>query len=191
MFQEQRMSRKRGLPIVLSGLSNSAASWNAYEREGYQTQVLKSAESLLVDECQQLFASSAFKERLAGLRSGAMHTGSIAPSALSIASSSSASYPLSSGSSRASFPSYGDSGLSSINHSPASDSPHPGKPGQMGSADLKYWLIEELPNVWKLISSLSGCRPGSQPVATVLLTMCLARHFPADEVRLLLQSVAF
>lgn len=165
MFHEQRMSRKRGLPAVLSRLRGSTGAWPEYEREAYQAEVLKNAESLLVGEFRRLFASPAFQECLTHLRSGAVH-----------------SPPPPSSSSSSSLP---DSGFSSgTGNTPASQS------FASGVSHPRTWLSEELPNVWKLVSALSGCRAGSQPVATVLLTLCFADHLQAEEVRLLLQSTA-
>ncbi|RYP08966.1 hypothetical protein DL764_001577 [Monosporascus ibericus] len=164
IFHEQRMSRKRGLPVMLSRLRSSTAAWREYEREAYQAEVLKSAESLLVGECRRLFASPAFHERLAHLRSGAMH-----PPPPSSSSSSS----------------FHDGGFSSGTSNTAASQSF-----ASSVSNPKTWLSEELPNVWKLVSALSGCRAGSQPVAAVLLTLCFAEHLQAEDVRLLLQSTA-
>lgn len=159
IFHEQRMSRKRGLPAMLSRLRGSTAAWQEYEREAYQAEILNNAESILVGECRRLFTSPAFKERLADLQSGAILSSPRSPS-----SSSSYESRISSGT--------GNTGASccfapSLSHS-------------------KTWLLEELPNVWKLVSALSGCRAGSQPVATVLLTLCFADHLQAEQLRMLL-----
>lgn len=163
MCHEQRMSRKRGLPAILSALRISAATWDEYERQGYQAEILESAESLLVHECRELFSSSAFKHRLSHLHSPLTpHTPS---------SSSSLD---------------GDGGFENPGGNTAA--PHQSVFMYQTTSHLRVWLSEELPNVWKLISALSGCRAGSQPVATTLLTLCFAQRLRADDAALLLHS---
>lgn len=162
IFYEQRMSRKRGLPTMLSRIRSSTAGWHEYEREAYESEILKNAESLLVGECRRLSTSATFKERLAQLRSGDIQ----------FPTSSSFSTPHDSGISSG----RGDTSASQVSTS--------------GFSHPKDWLSEELPNVWELVSALSGCRPGSQSVAAVLLTLSFADHLRADEMRLLLESIA-
>ncbi|PHH66867.1 hypothetical protein CDD81_5219 [Ophiocordyceps australis] len=166
MFHEQRMSRRRGLPALLSKLRDTSTSWQQHERDGYQTEILTSAEDLLVSECRHLFESKVFKERLSHLRSGALH--SPPPSS----SASASSPPLTDG--------------------PGSDMFNVGSPSLFASDALhaKVWLSEELPNVWKLVSVLSGCRASSESVTSMLLTLCFADHLQMDQARQLLQRTA-
>lgn len=49
---EQRLSRNRRLPGVIASLSRSAQSWSAWERTGFQEELVNSAEAVLVSECR-------------------------------------------------------------------------------------------------------------------------------------------
>ncbi|KXS93460.1 hypothetical protein AC579_3493 [Pseudocercospora musae] len=49
---EQRLSRNRRLPGVIASLSRSAQSWSAWERTGFQEQLVNSAEAVLINECR-------------------------------------------------------------------------------------------------------------------------------------------
>ncbi|CAH0052361.1 unnamed protein product [Clonostachys solani] len=50
MADEQRQSRGRRLPQVLSGVYGSSSQWSDWERKGFQEEILKTAESMLTVE---------------------------------------------------------------------------------------------------------------------------------------------
>ncbi|UKZ89806.1 uncharacterized protein TrAFT101_004847 [Trichoderma asperellum] len=50
----QRLSRNRKLPTVLSDLRASAMSWSEWEAQGYKSEIVRSAESILAAERKKL-----------------------------------------------------------------------------------------------------------------------------------------
>ncbi|VUC23612.1 unnamed protein product [Clonostachys rosea] len=50
MADEQRQSRGRRLPHVISGVYGSSSQWSDWERKGFQEEILKTAESMLTVE---------------------------------------------------------------------------------------------------------------------------------------------
>jgi hypothetical protein len=195
MLHQQRLSRRRGLPVVLSALRESSRNWSEYEREAYQAEILNHAETLLGNECQQFFAGPAFKERLDQLRSAHSTPQPHRSSPSSVPSALPSPCP-SAFSCSPSQPTH--------HHHQHHHRQHRYQRSRGGSnSDLgtcvpspvgvshsrpRTWLSEELPNVWKLVSALSGCSASSQPVAMTLLILCFSNHLAQDEMKQLLQS---
>ncbi|KAI4210940.1 MAG: hypothetical protein LQ351_006259 [Letrouitia transgressa] len=50
---DQRMSRHRGLPMLLTELRQRSTQWMPWERRGYEDEILKSAEQLCASECEE------------------------------------------------------------------------------------------------------------------------------------------
>lgn len=50
LAHEQRLSRKRGLPQVITDVHNVTNQWSDWERNGFQEEILKTAESMLTSE---------------------------------------------------------------------------------------------------------------------------------------------
>lgn len=50
LAHEQRLSRKRGLPQVITDVHNVSSQWSDWERNGFQEEILKTAESMLTSE---------------------------------------------------------------------------------------------------------------------------------------------
>jgi hypothetical protein len=50
LTHEQRLSRKRGLPQVLSDVHTATGQWSDWERNGFQEEILKIAETMLTSE---------------------------------------------------------------------------------------------------------------------------------------------
>lgn len=50
LAHEQRLSRKRGLPQVLSDVHTATGQWSDWERNGFQEEILKTAETMLTSE---------------------------------------------------------------------------------------------------------------------------------------------
>jgi hypothetical protein len=60
LAHEQRLSRKRGLPQVITDVHGAAGQWSDWERNGFQEEILKTAESMLTSE------GGSARQRLAG-----------------------------------------------------------------------------------------------------------------------------
>lgn len=60
LAHEQRLSRKRGLPQVITNVHDAAGQWSDWERNGFQEEILKTAESMLTSE------GGSARQRLAG-----------------------------------------------------------------------------------------------------------------------------
>ncbi|TQN66295.1 Transcription factor radR, partial [Colletotrichum shisoi] len=56
LYQEQRLSRNRRLPRLLSTLQSAAKGWSEWERRGFQEQIAMGAEELLVQELRTFIA---------------------------------------------------------------------------------------------------------------------------------------
>ncbi|TID02369.1 hypothetical protein CH35J_003453 [Colletotrichum higginsianum] len=56
LYQEQRLSRNRRLPRLLSTLQSAAKGWSEWERRGFQEQIAMGAEELLVKELRTFVA---------------------------------------------------------------------------------------------------------------------------------------
>ncbi|GJC96127.1 hypothetical protein ColKHC_04953 [Colletotrichum higginsianum] len=56
LYQEQRLSRNRRLPRLLSTLQSAAKGWSEWERRGFQEQIAMGAEELLVQELRTFVA---------------------------------------------------------------------------------------------------------------------------------------
>lgn len=50
---DQRVSRNRHLPALISEIQEKSAEWSAWERRGYQDETLKIAESICALECRE------------------------------------------------------------------------------------------------------------------------------------------
>lgn len=55
---EQRLSRNRRLPELLSELRKQSATWGAWQCRGYQDEILKTAEQIFARECNQFWGFS-------------------------------------------------------------------------------------------------------------------------------------
>jgi hypothetical protein len=64
LSSEQRLSRMRRLPAFLAAVRDSSTGWTQWEKQGYQDEILKSAESILGAECNKFSQSSALKDEL-------------------------------------------------------------------------------------------------------------------------------
>ncbi|KAH6844761.1 hypothetical protein B0I37DRAFT_406399 [Chaetomium sp. MPI-CAGE-AT-0009] len=51
---EQRLSLNRRLPELLGELRRCSATWNSWQRRGYQAEILKAAEEICAAECREL-----------------------------------------------------------------------------------------------------------------------------------------
>lgn len=50
LAEEQRLSRNRRLPKVISDISRAADGWSSWERRGFHEEILKTAESMVITE---------------------------------------------------------------------------------------------------------------------------------------------
>lgn len=50
---EQRLSRNRRLPTVLASVCDNATKWSSWERRGFQEEILKATEAMLLSECRE------------------------------------------------------------------------------------------------------------------------------------------
>ncbi|KAF4311780.1 hypothetical protein GTA08_BOTSDO12548 [Botryosphaeria dothidea] len=64
LSNHQRMSRKRHLPGIVAGLRSSASNWSSWEKEGFQHEILRTAENLLVEELRDSSRNGDLQERL-------------------------------------------------------------------------------------------------------------------------------
>lgn len=64
LSNEQRLSRMRRLPAFLVAIHDSSSNWAKFERQAYQDEILKSAESILSAECSMFSHSRALKDEL-------------------------------------------------------------------------------------------------------------------------------
>lgn len=64
LSNEQRLSRMRRLPAFLVAIHDSSSNWAKCERQAYQDEILKSAESILSAECSMFSHSRALKDEL-------------------------------------------------------------------------------------------------------------------------------
>lgn len=62
LSNEQRLSRNRRLPGILAELREKSKGWTQWERQGYEDEILKSAESILVAECNTFKHSRNFQD---------------------------------------------------------------------------------------------------------------------------------
>jgi hypothetical protein len=62
----QHLSRNRKLPALLSDLRLNAASWTEWEAQGYKSEIVWSAESILATERKKLAAPSALHQLMEG-----------------------------------------------------------------------------------------------------------------------------
>ncbi|KAK4140271.1 uncharacterized protein C8A04DRAFT_15112 [Dichotomopilus funicola] len=62
---EQRLSRNRQLPRLLSELSRRSGSWSAWQRSGFLDETLKAAEQICARECGEYRAAE--RERETGM----------------------------------------------------------------------------------------------------------------------------
>jgi hypothetical protein len=53
MANEQRLSRNRRLPNVIANISKAANDWTAWERRGYQDEILKTSEAVVLSEAME------------------------------------------------------------------------------------------------------------------------------------------
>lgn len=53
LAMDQRVSRNRHLPALISEIQEKSAEWSAWERRGYQDETLKIAESICALECRE------------------------------------------------------------------------------------------------------------------------------------------
>lgn len=53
LAMDQRVSRNRHLPALLSEIHENSTDWSAWERRGYQDEVLKVAETICAAECRE------------------------------------------------------------------------------------------------------------------------------------------
>lgn len=53
LAMDQRVSRNRHLPALVSEIQENSADWSAWERRGYQDEVLKVAETICAAECRE------------------------------------------------------------------------------------------------------------------------------------------
>jgi hypothetical protein len=61
LSQEQRLSRNRHLPGILAELRDKSQGWTEWERQGYQSEILKAAEAIFVAECNTFRHSRNFQ----------------------------------------------------------------------------------------------------------------------------------
>lgn len=62
LSNEQRLSRNRRLPGILAELREKSAGWTQWERQGYQDEILKSAETIFVTECKSFSQGRSFQQ---------------------------------------------------------------------------------------------------------------------------------
>lgn len=62
LSSEQRLSRMRRLPGVIAAIRDSSEGWTQWERQGYQDEILQSAESILGAEFRRFNQDSALKD---------------------------------------------------------------------------------------------------------------------------------
>jgi hypothetical protein len=62
LSQEQRLSRNRHLPGILAELRDKSKGWTQWERQGYQSEILKAAEAIFVAECKTFRHSQNFQD---------------------------------------------------------------------------------------------------------------------------------
>lgn len=67
LSSEQRLSRMRRLPGLIAALRDTSAGWTQWERQGYQDEILKSAESILGTEYNRFTQNSALKDEIVRL----------------------------------------------------------------------------------------------------------------------------
>jgi hypothetical protein len=60
LYKEQRLSRNRRLPRLLSTLHNAAKDWAEWERRGFREQITQGAEEILVEELNSFIAQHLF-----------------------------------------------------------------------------------------------------------------------------------
>lgn len=69
LSSEQRLSRMRRLPGVIAAIRDSSEGWTQWERQGYQDEILQSAESILGAEFRRFNQDSALKDDIFVLES--------------------------------------------------------------------------------------------------------------------------
>lgn len=58
---EQRLSRNRRLPKIVASLSWNAQMWSPWERRGFQEELVRSAETVLIHECRSFQRHSCYE----------------------------------------------------------------------------------------------------------------------------------
>lgn len=64
LSNEQRLSRNRRLPGILAKLREKSEGWTKWERQGYQDEILKSAETIFAAECKSFSEGRNFQDGL-------------------------------------------------------------------------------------------------------------------------------
>lgn len=64
---EQRLSRNRRLPGLLAELRKESTTWSAWQRRGYEDEILKAAEEICASECREFWRREANSSESGGL----------------------------------------------------------------------------------------------------------------------------
>jgi hypothetical protein len=62
LFNDQRLSRKRCLPQLLTKLRENSEKWTEWERKSFHEELVRDAEGILADECNAFRQSNWFRE---------------------------------------------------------------------------------------------------------------------------------
>nr|POF11691.1 transcription factor zeb2 [Quercus suber] len=64
LFFQQRQSRNRHLPGILAEIRQSSKSWTKWEKQGYNHEILQSAESILLNEFRTFVNSADLQQQI-------------------------------------------------------------------------------------------------------------------------------